>query len=325
MKRIFLGAIVFLSALTSAAQSGNVGINTDGSAADASALLDVKSTSQGVLVPRMTASQRGMISTPATGLLVFQTDGASGFYFYNGTTWTNLGAKGDQGIQGEKGDKGDQGIQGAAGTNGQGVPTGGTTGQVLSKVDGTDYNTTWVTPSSGTTLPSQTGNNGKFLTTDGAGALSWGSASGSSVQLKVTATVAQTMAVGSSLTLPSVMTFNNSVTSPTLGTWTSNNKYTVGVGGAGYYLISVQTASDPTFAAPMIDINNSGESGTNLYGTGMYGSNFFQAPHKGRGQLQTVVYLNVGDSFQIRGTSGSTFAGAVLTTDGSTNLTVVKL
>ena len=35
---------------------------------------------------------------------------------------------------------------GTNGTNGQGVPTGGTANQVLSKVDGTDYNTTWVTP-----------------------------------------------------------------------------------------------------------------------------------------------------------------------------------
>lgn len=41
------------------------------------------------------------------------------------------------------------GLKGAAGVNGQGVPAGGTAGQVLSKIDGTDYNTGWVTPSSG--------------------------------------------------------------------------------------------------------------------------------------------------------------------------------
>ena len=50
---------------------------------------------------------------------------------------------------------------------GQDLPTGGTTGQVLAKVDGTDYNTQWVTPSGGTSLPAQTGNAGKVLTTDG--------------------------------------------------------------------------------------------------------------------------------------------------------------
>lgn len=40
-------------------------------------------------------------------------------------------------------------LKGVAGTNGQGVPTGGTAGQVLTKVDGTDYNTQWSTPQSG--------------------------------------------------------------------------------------------------------------------------------------------------------------------------------
>jgi hypothetical protein len=40
-------------------------------------------------------------------------------------------------------------LKGAAGQNGQGIPTGGTAGQVLTKVDGTDYNTQWSTPQSG--------------------------------------------------------------------------------------------------------------------------------------------------------------------------------
>ena len=83
------------------------------------------------------------------------------------------GATGPQGLQGATGPQGPIGLtgpQGPAGTpgaNGQGVPTGGTTGQVLAKVDGTDYNTQWVTPSGGTSLPAQTGNAGKVLTTDG--------------------------------------------------------------------------------------------------------------------------------------------------------------
>ena len=40
-------------------------------------------------------------------------------------------------------------MDGTNGTNGQGVPTGGTAGQVLAKVDDTDYNTEWVNPSGG--------------------------------------------------------------------------------------------------------------------------------------------------------------------------------
>lgn len=63
-------------------------INTDGSSANASALLDVKSTGKGVLVPRMNKAQKNAIISPATGLLVFQDAPDSvGFYFYNGTAW----------------------------------------------------------------------------------------------------------------------------------------------------------------------------------------------------------------------------------------------
>ncbi len=56
---------------------------------DASAVFQAQSTSQGVLVPRMTAAQRGAIPVNAArdGLMVDQTDGTPGFYYYNGTTW----------------------------------------------------------------------------------------------------------------------------------------------------------------------------------------------------------------------------------------------
>lgn len=50
---------------------------------------------------------------------------------------------------GEKGDTGATGASGADGSNGQGVPAGGTTGQVLEKIDGTDYNTQWATVPTG--------------------------------------------------------------------------------------------------------------------------------------------------------------------------------
>ncbi len=65
--------------------------------ADGSAILDVQvygPSKKGVLVPRMTASERVAISAPAAGLLVYQTDAAAGFYFYNGSTWTALNGGG---------------------------------------------------------------------------------------------------------------------------------------------------------------------------------------------------------------------------------------
>ncbi len=57
------------------------------SSPDASAVLDIQSSTQGVLMPRMTENDRTSISNPATGLIVYQTDGDEGFYYYDGTQW----------------------------------------------------------------------------------------------------------------------------------------------------------------------------------------------------------------------------------------------
>ena len=58
---------------------------------NASAIVDIASTTQGMLTPRMTQTQRDAITTPATGLLVYQTDNTPGFYYYNGSAWTTVG------------------------------------------------------------------------------------------------------------------------------------------------------------------------------------------------------------------------------------------
>jgi hypothetical protein len=61
-----------------------VSITNDGSLPDNSAMLDVKSTNKGILIPRMTAAQREAIVSPATGLLIFCTDNNL-YYSNNGT------------------------------------------------------------------------------------------------------------------------------------------------------------------------------------------------------------------------------------------------
>ena len=67
-----------------------VGINSTGAEADESAMLDVSSTTKGFLPPRMTEAQRDAISSPATGLLIYQTNGISGLYYYNGSSWESF-------------------------------------------------------------------------------------------------------------------------------------------------------------------------------------------------------------------------------------------
>lgn len=64
--------------------NAQVGIGT--TTPDASSILDVESTTQGVLIPRMTTAQRTAIASPANGLLVFDTDEGN-FYFYEAGNW----------------------------------------------------------------------------------------------------------------------------------------------------------------------------------------------------------------------------------------------
>jgi hypothetical protein len=91
--KIILSALVFVFAMQLQAQ---VAVNTDGTQPDNSAMLDVKSTNKGMLVPRMTVAQRNAISSPATGLLVFCTDNNQ--YFSNRGTpaapnWTMMSSQ----------------------------------------------------------------------------------------------------------------------------------------------------------------------------------------------------------------------------------------
>lgn len=89
MKLLSMMAAILLTSVTFAQ---NVGINADGSAPDASAMLDVKSTTKGFLPPRLTQQQRTAIPGAATGLLVYQTDGMTGYYFFDGASWVQLNA-----------------------------------------------------------------------------------------------------------------------------------------------------------------------------------------------------------------------------------------
>jgi hypothetical protein len=90
MIRFLIFSVAFFMLLQIPTLAQNVGINSDGSLPDNSAMLDVKSNSKGVLIPRLTQEQRGAISSPAAGLMVFQTDNTAGFYYYTGSGWEQL-------------------------------------------------------------------------------------------------------------------------------------------------------------------------------------------------------------------------------------------
>jgi hypothetical protein len=66
-----------------------VGISATNTPPNTSAMLDVSSTTKGLLTPRMTTVQRLAIPTPASGLTVYDTN-TSGFWFFNGSSWQSL-------------------------------------------------------------------------------------------------------------------------------------------------------------------------------------------------------------------------------------------
>ncbi len=71
-----------------ASGTATMGIGT--TTMDTTAILDIVSTSKGVLFPRMTETQRTAISSPATGLIVYQTDATEGLYIYKSTGWVQI-------------------------------------------------------------------------------------------------------------------------------------------------------------------------------------------------------------------------------------------
>ncbi len=91
IKLFFLSTII----LAGFSLNAQVGINTDGSQADESAILDVKSTEKGFLPPRMTGPERDDIDNPVAGLTIWCNDcGSNGeLQVYNGTGWTNFRAE----------------------------------------------------------------------------------------------------------------------------------------------------------------------------------------------------------------------------------------
>jgi len=97
----FCTVIILLFILPTLIYAQGVGINNDNSNPDASAMLDVKSNNQGVLVPRIALTATTdlvTIASPATSLLIYNTatvaDVLPGFYYFNGTAWTPIAGSG---------------------------------------------------------------------------------------------------------------------------------------------------------------------------------------------------------------------------------------
>ena len=128
---IGLGAFsLLLLTFNSFAQVG-VAINTSGAAADNSALLDINSSTKGLLIPRVGLTSINDITTipsPALSLLVYNTNvsmtgGAVGFWYFNGAVWVQaLGPQGPTGATGPTGSAGSSTCTGTVYTYNGGTP-----------------------------------------------------------------------------------------------------------------------------------------------------------------------------------------------------------
>ncbi|MBN1339247.1 MAG: hypothetical protein JXA03_07985 [Bacteroidales bacterium] len=89
--RTLLFLAIMASAFIALRVAGQVAINTDGNDPDSTAMLDVKSSGKGILLPRLTEAQIAAINGPADGLIVYNiTDDR--FYFYRASVarWTEI-------------------------------------------------------------------------------------------------------------------------------------------------------------------------------------------------------------------------------------------
>jgi hypothetical protein len=90
MKHLYL--IMVFAVISALTANGQVSINSDNSAPNTSAMLDVKSTTRGFLPPRMNHVERNAIANPSQGLIIWcSTCGAAGeLQVFNGSLWTNM-------------------------------------------------------------------------------------------------------------------------------------------------------------------------------------------------------------------------------------------
>ncbi len=168
MKRIIFFLLIVATYQTTFAQ--NVGIGT--TSPDASAKLDITSTTQGMLIPRMFHTQRNSIASPATGLIVYQTNtqplttNTPGFYLYDGTGWKRI-ARADETTWTVNGSNQYSNVAGNVGI-GINTPTDKLHVAGNIKADTVKPNALKLTPDAGMS---------KILTSDATGNASWQSSS----------------------------------------------------------------------------------------------------------------------------------------------------
>jgi len=249
-------------------------------------------------IRRGTDSERVTI-TPAEGELIYTTD-TKLLYVGDGTTSGGrvvtasggggtgfVGSQGDVGFAGSRGLQGDVGFVGSASTvqgpigytgSATRIPTGGTTGQVLSKVSGTDYDVNWSTVSGG-------GGNGGTLTSD-LNISTYKIANGQNLVINGTDYSITTSTLYSNVPSSTFPTTDYKIIK--IGSKSNNNQLSLywGENNSDDAVISINGSINPPYGSPQIEFKSS------------------------RGTLNSPTVLSSGDfisKFQAKGYDGNSF------------------
>lgn len=196
LKSHLISIITFLFVLINQSANGqSMGISNTSITPDASSILELRTTSKGFLAPRMTTAQRDAITSPATGLVIYNTT-TNQFNFYNGTIWTTIvsGSSGVYSVTGTTnrisigGTSVDPTIDISGSYIGQSsittlgtIGTGTWNGTTIAIANGGTGQTT-ANAALNALLPSQTSNANKILQTDGTNT-SWATAASGDMTL----------------------------------------------------------------------------------------------------------------------------------------------
>ena len=204
MKKINILIFLLLFLLACQFSIAQVGIGT--TTPNSSAILDLTSSSKGMLIPRLTLAQKLSIISPATGLMIYQTDGTYGLCYYDGSSWITLITGGDSWkLTGNSGSIAASNFIGTSdsvdlitktnniermrvlsgGNIGIGTTSPGSTLDIKGtlRLSGSTSGYVGLQPAAAAgsttyTLPSADGTGGQQLTTNGAGLLSWSNQTG---------------------------------------------------------------------------------------------------------------------------------------------------
>jgi len=158
--------------------------------------------------------------------------------------------------RGDKGDTGNTGPMGSAGAAGTGVPVGGTAGQVLAKIDATNYNTQWITQSTPGTAATS-GVYGVTTLTDATDSTSTTTAATpasvkSSYDLAAAAVSADNFHLAQGFTATTIETFARNASLPNSISWTSTGRVffamftpvkNLTIGTASFYCVGTATTT----------------------------------------------------------------------------------